>query len=122
MTGSTHNDPFKGISEGLLYTASNNAGGTLGGITTGMNLYFRVAVKPVSSIGQRQETCDFEGAPADIAVKGRHDPCVLPRTPPLIEGMTALVLADLALQQRSRVDRPLQTLTAPPPPSSSSAL
>ena len=64
---------------------------------------FRVAVKPVSTIGQAQETATFSGEKAELRARGRHDPCVLPRTPPLVEGMAALVLADAAMIQRSRV-------------------
>jgi len=103
MTGSQHNDRFVGSASGLR-TLSNHAGGTLGGITTGENLVFRVAFKPVSSLGQSQTTADYDGASVELAMKGRHDPCVLPRAPPLVEGMTALVLADLALMQRARQD------------------
>jgi len=103
MRGSDHNDPFCANSkEGKLATVTNHAGGTLGGITTGLPLVFRIAVKAVSSIGIPQETVGYDGEPHTLEVKGRHDPCVLPRVPPLVEGMTALVLADLALRQRSR--------------------
>lgn len=64
---------------------------------------FRVAVKPVSSIGQPQDTFSYDGEPAVLQMKGRHDPCILPRIPPIIESMAALVVADLALRQRARV-------------------
>ena len=60
-------------------------------------------MKPVSTIGQAQETATFSGEKAELRARGRHDPCVLPRTPPLVEGMAALVLADAAMIQRSRV-------------------
>eukprot|EP00948_MAST-09A_sp_MAST-9A-sp1_P001246 g1246.t1 len=86
-----------------LEVRSNNAGGTLGGITSGADLCFRVAVKPVSTIGQSQETAGFDGIMTKLAARGRHDPCVLPRTPPLIEGMTALCVADAAMLQLARV-------------------
>eukprot|EP00920_Eleutheroschizon_duboscqi_P011245 GHVT01026342.1.p1 GENE.GHVT01026342.1~~GHVT01026342.1.p1 ORF type:complete len:429 (+),score=43.84 GHVT01026342.1:294-1580(+) len=122
MLGSQHNDCFEKAAlvkqqagqQTILSTKTNHAGGTLGGITSGQNLVFRVAVKPVSSIGIEQETCDFEGNPTTLGVKGRHDPCVLPRVPPLMEGMTAIVLADLAMRQRARhgAKGPLPTLTA----------
>jgi chorismate synthase len=93
----------------LLRTLTNNAGGTLGGITNGADLIFRVAIKSVSTISRPQETAGYDGKKCILEAKGRHDPCVLPRAPPLIEAMTALVLADAALIQRSR-GMPLQTL------------
>jgi len=106
LRGSSHNDLFKkGASQDgkqLLATVTNNAGGTLGGITHGADVLFRVAVKAVSTIGQAQQTVTFDGSDATLEARGRHDPCVLPRTPPLVEGMTALVLADAALIQASR--------------------
>jgi chorismate synthase len=104
MRGSRHNDAFVGSSsKDLLSVSTNHAGGTLGGISSGANLEFRVAVKPVSTIGQAQTTATYAGEAAVLEAKGRHDPCVLPRCPPLIEAMAALVLADMALIQRSRV-------------------
>ena len=84
-------------------SAKNHAGGTLGGISSGADIYFRVAVKPVSTIGRAQTTATFDGKEVVLEAKGRHDPCVLPRTPPLVEGMAALVLADAALMQRTRL-------------------
>jgi chorismate synthase len=101
--GSAHNDAFipqsGGTKDGVkkLATKTNNAGGTLGGITNGGDLHFRVAVKPVSTIGQAQETATYGGAATVLEAKGRHDPCVLPRTPPLVEAMAALV-SDYATQ------------------------
>jgi chorismate synthase len=89
-------------SDPLLRTATNHAGGTLGGISNGAPLQFRVAIKPVSTIGRPQATAAYDGSPTILEAKGRHDPCVLPRAPPLVEAMTALVLADTALIQRSR--------------------
>jgi len=114
MRGSKHNDPFvsgaqlssadRAIgNETTLGTSSNYAGGTLGGITSGAPIYFKVAVKPVSTIGQAQQTATLEGDKVVLEAKGRHDPCVLPRTPPLVEGMAAIVLADAALIQRTRL-------------------
>ena len=105
MKGSQHNDPFvNGGGVGTtIRNSKNHAGGTLGGISSGSDVYFRVAVKPVSTIGQAQTTCTFEGKEVVLEAKGRHDPCVLPRTPPLVEGMAALVLADAALLQRTRL-------------------
>jgi chorismate synthase len=120
LRGSEHNDRFVGAGAGggggggsgsgsggapspvLLRTETNNAGGTLGGITNGADLYFRVPIKPVSTISQAQVTADYEGNETVLEAKGRHDPCVLPRAPPLVEAMAAIVLADAALIQRSR--------------------
>lgn len=106
MRGSAHNDAFEmGATEQgkqLLATKSNNAGGTLGGISHGADLVFRVPIKPVSTIGKAQATATFDGTATTLEARGRHDPCVLPRTPPLVEGMTALVLIDAALIQQSR--------------------
>merc|ERR1712146_419652 len=105
LRGSQHNDAFVKHKDGtpLLGLKTINAGGTLGGISSGADIVFRVAVKPVSTIGQAQETATFSGEKAELRARGRHDPCVLPRTPPLVEGMAALVLADAAMIQRSRV-------------------
>ena len=112
LRGSQHNDPFiatTGKSDNsdkgephLLQTATNNAGGTLGGITSGQDIVFRVAIKPVSTIGRAQETSTFDGNAVTLEAKGRHDPFVLPRAVPIVEAMAALVLADLALIQLSR--------------------
>jgi len=101
MRGSAHNDPFISAN-GHLATKTNNAGGVLGGISSGMPVLFRVAFKPVATIGRPQETVDFSGQPVVLEAKGRHDPCVLPRAVPIVESMAALVLADLALQQRAQ--------------------
>lgn len=94
----------------LLGTLSNNSAGMLGGISTGEDIIFRVAIKPVSSIAQPQQTAKYDGHPSTLTVKGRHDPCVLPRAPPLVEAMTALVIGDLALRQRSRSAGELATV------------
>mmetsp|Transcript_13891 Transcript_13891/g.37814 ORF Transcript_13891/g.37814 Transcript_13891/m.37814 type:complete len:504 (+) Transcript_13891:108-1619(+) len=108
MRGSQHNDRFvknTSSSEGAtaIKTATNYAGGTLGGISSGADLFFHVAIKPVSTIGQAQQTSTFDGEECVLEAKGRHDPCVLPRAPPLVEGMAALVLIDAALMQRTRL-------------------
>lgn len=110
MLGSAHNDLFVAGGNGLLKSKTNHAGGTLGGISSGEPLVFRVAIKPASSISQNQETCTFGGEPHTLSVKGRHDPCVLPRAPPLLEGMAAITLADACMRQRARAGAPLQTL------------
>ena len=101
LRGSQHNDPF--VQKGArLGTVTNNAGGTLGGISSGEPLLFRVAFKPVATIGQSQQTVDFSGKPVTLEAKGRHDPCVVPRAVPIVESMAALVLLDLALRQKTR--------------------
>ncbi|WP_310601019.1 chorismate synthase [Desulfobulbus sp.] len=101
MRGSRHNDPFV-RKEGGLGTSTNFSGGVQGGISNGEPIVFRVAFKPVATIGQDQETVDFNGEPVTLAAKGRHDPCVVPRAVPIVEAMAALVLVDMALRQRGR--------------------
>ena len=115
--GSEHNDPFLPTVTGgnggggggggageptLLRTSTNHAGGTLGGVSNGADIVFRVAIKPVSTIAQAQRTATYDGVSAILEAKGRHDPCVLPRAPPLVEAMAALVLIDAALMQKAR--------------------
>ena len=99
--GSAHNDPYaqKG---GRLGTLTNRSGGVQGGISNGEPVYFRVAFKPPATIGQEQQTVDYQGNNVILAAKGRHDPCVVPRAVPIVETMAALVLADLALIQKMR--------------------
>jgi chorismate synthase len=83
-----------------MRTRTNNAGGILGGISNGMPIVARIGFKPVSSIPRSQETVDIaKMEAANIEVKGRHDPCVLPRAVPIVESMLALVLADHAIIQ-----------------------
>ncbi|NGX83952.1 chorismate synthase [Aequorivita sp. KMM 9714] len=93
MKGSEHNDLFN--SDGS--TKSNLSGGIQGGISNGMDIYFRVAFKPVASIMQKQETIDSQGKKVIAEGKGRHDPCVVPRAVPIVEAMAALVIADFWL-------------------------
>ncbi|MDR2072163.1 MAG: chorismate synthase [Spirochaetaceae bacterium] len=80
---------------------TNNAGGTLGGISTGMDVEFQAAFKPVASISRIQRTVDRYGAEQELSVPGRHDVCIVPRVVPVVEAMAALVLADLALRHRA---------------------
>jgi chorismate synthase len=101
MLGSRHNDPFT-AKGGRLGTVTNRSGGVQGGITNGEPIVFRVAFKPPATIGQSQDTVDFDGAPVTLEARGRHDPCVVPRAVPIVESMAALVLADLALIQNMR--------------------
>ena len=98
MQGSEHNDVF--IEKGK--TETNLSGGIQGGISNGMDIYFRVAFKPVATMMQNQQTIDSDGNITDIHGKGRHDPCVVPRAIPIVEALTALVLADFYLLDRTR--------------------
>lgn len=102
MRGSQHNDPFV-QKEGRLGTKTNYSGGVQGGISNGEPVIFRIAIKPVATIGQAQETVALDGHAVTLEAKGRHDPCVLPRAIPIVESMTALVLADAALRQEYRI-------------------
>lgn len=103
MKGSEHNDAFDIDEQGRVTTVTNFAGGTLGGISTGLPLTFRVAFKPTSSIKKPQKTVSTKGEKkAFLLPEGsRHDPCVAIRAVPIIEAMTALVLADALLMNRS---------------------
>jgi chorismate synthase len=83
-----------------LRYAANNAGGVLGGISTGMSLEFKTAFKPVPSISKKQKTVDRKGKILELIIRGRHDVCIVPRAVPVVEAMTALVLADLLLLNR----------------------
>lgn len=105
LRGSQHNDPFV-EKNGRLGTATNRSGGVQGGISNGEPVIFRVAFKPVATIGTAQETVDFEGRPVTLEAKGRHDPCVVPRAVPIVEAMAALVATDLLLRQRMRTEAP----------------
>jgi chorismate synthase len=98
--GSAANDPFT-IEDGRIRSRTNNAGGTLGGISTGEDVVARVAFKPTSSIAREQDTVDVHGEAQKLLVEGRHDPCVVPRAVPVVEAMLALVLVDLLLVNRS---------------------
>jgi len=82
-------------------TLTNHSGGIQGGISNGMDIYFRVAFKPVATIMRDQETLNAEGETVTIKGKGRHDPCVVPRAVVIVEAMTALVLADHALRMKA---------------------
>jgi chorismate synthase len=97
LSGSQNNDA---LIPGVSF-ASNRAGGVLGGISNGMALEFRVAFKPVPSISKTQKTVARDGTSRDLTITGRHDVCVCPRAVSVVEAMTALVLADLMLQNRS---------------------
>ena len=95
MRGSDHNDPFV-VEGGRVRTATNHAGGILGGISSGMPLTFRVVVKPTASISKPQRSVDLETLEAkEIVVTGRHDPCIVPRAVPVVENAAAMAVLDL---------------------------
>ncbi|MDG7001645.1 MAG: chorismate synthase [Nitrososphaerota archaeon] len=97
--GSENNDAYIKMENGRVITKTNNSGGILGGISTGMPLVFRVAFKPASSIASSQDTLDLSTMKeTKLIVPGRHDPTVVPRGVPVVESMTACVLADLAIK------------------------
>jgi len=97
MRGSEHNDPFI-VDGGRVATATNHAGGILGGITSGMPVTFRVVVKPTASIPKPQRSVDLETmTPTEIVVTGRHDPCIVPRAVPVVENAAAMAVLDLML-------------------------
>jgi len=98
MKGSEHNDIFN--ADGT--TTTNLSGGIQGGISNGMDIYFRVAFKPVATIMQAQQTIDNEGNIVEMHGKGRHDPCVVPRAVPIVEALAAMVLTDFMLLDSSR--------------------
>ena len=95
MRGSQSNDSFRYV-DGKVVTETNNCGGILGGITNGMPIIFRAAVKPTPSIAQKQKTVDLQKKEnAELEVHGRHDPCIVPRAVPVIEAVTAIAIANL---------------------------
>jgi chorismate synthase len=98
MKGSEHNDPFVWV-DGRVRTRTNNAGGILGGLSTGMPVVFRVAVKPTSSIARPQKTVNLvHRTTATLRVTGRHDPCIVPRAVVVLEAVAAIAFADLGLR------------------------
>lgn len=98
MTGKEHNDLFNED----FTTKTNLSGGIQGGISNGMDIYFRVAFKPVATLLRPQETFDREGNAVTLEGKGEHDPCVVPRAVPIVESLAAFVLADLFLINKTR--------------------
>lgn len=97
MTGSDANDSFR-MEDGKVVTATNNNGGINGGITNGMPIIFRLAIKPTPSIYKKQETVDFvKGENADIEIEGRHDPCIAHRARVVVDALTAVVVADMLI-------------------------
>lgn len=99
--GSEQNDVFDTDDEGRVVTLTNHSGGIQGGISNGNDIYFRVAFKPVATILQSQRTIDINGQRTEVTVRGRHDPCVLPRAVPVVEAMAAMVILDCCLLDRT---------------------
>ncbi len=98
MRGSENNDPFR-IQKGKIVTLTNNAGGILGGISNGMPVVVRVAVKPTPSISRKQETVNMNTTEnAELSVKGRHDTCIVPRAVVVVEAMMAVTICDFAMR------------------------
>ncbi|MFT4176232.1 MAG: chorismate synthase [Luteolibacter sp.] len=100
LTGREHNDAFRMV-DGKVRTTTNRSGGIQGGISNGENIVFRVAFKPTATIMTSQETVTNTGENTELAGKGRHDACVLPRAVPIVEAMATLVLTDHLLRQRA---------------------
>ena len=100
MRGSEHNDVFENL-DGKIITRTNYSGGVQGGISNGETIYFKIAFKPVATILSDQSTINESKENIKIKVQGRHDPCVLPRAVPIVESMTAIVLVDHILRNRT---------------------
>lgn len=98
LKGSEHNDAFN--QDGS--TKTNHSGGIQGGISNGMDIYFRVAFKPVATLIQKQQTLNTAGEMVEMKGRGRHDPCVIPRAVPIVEAMAAMVLTDFVLLSKTR--------------------
>lgn len=101
LTGLEHNDAFRARG-GKVHTTTNRSGGIQGGISNGETIFFRAAFKPVATVMREQDTVTEKLENTTLKGRGRHDPCVLPRAVPMVEAMTALVLADHALRQQAQ--------------------
>lgn len=99
MKGSEYNDVFI-LEDEEIKTESNRSGGIQGGISNGMDIYFRVAFKPISSIQQKQKSINTKHQPVEITIEGRHDVCAVPRAVPIVEAYAQIILADAFLQQK----------------------
>lgn len=99
LRGSDYNDPYC-MADSQVRSRTNNAGGILGGISTGEDIVLRAAIRPPASIAKRQQTVTVAGEDTDIEVHGRHDPCIVPRAVPVLEAMVALTLCDALLVQQ----------------------
>ena len=103
MTGSRNNDAFT-VENGRIVTKTNNCGGILGGITNGMPLVFRAAIKPTPSIAKEQDSVDMDTLePVKLSVAGRHDPCIVPRAVPCIEAAAAVAIYDMLLGRKKEI-------------------
>ena len=103
MRGSEANDPIR-LQNGRITMASNNAGGILGGISTGAPVMWRMAVKPTPSIGREQQTVDMDAMEnAELSIHGRHDPCIVPRAVPVAEAAAALAIWDALLEDAAQL-------------------
>ncbi len=102
LRGSQHNDEFYQDHKQQVRTRTNHAGGTLGGISNGEVVYFRLAIKPVSTIAKQQKTLNQKGEAVMLSATGRHDPCVLPRAIPIVDAMAALVIMDHYLRHKAQ--------------------
>lgn len=99
--GSQQNDVFCCDEEGRVQTCTNHSGGIQGGLSNGQDIVFRVAFKPVATLLREQDTIDIHHQPAKVTVRGRHDPCVLPRAVPIVEAMAAMVILDEYLKNKA---------------------
>ncbi|MEI6862187.1 MAG: chorismate synthase [Verrucomicrobiota bacterium] len=104
LKGSEHNDAFAPRPRGGVRTLTNRSGGVQGGISNGEEIFFNVAFKPTATILRPQQTVDIHGTATELAARGRHDPCVLPRAVVIVEAMAALVLADHWLRQSAQTE------------------
>lgn len=104
MLGSEHNDEFYIDSDAAVRTRTNRSGGIQGGISNGEHIVLRAAFKPVATIAAKQKTVSRDGQEIELAARGRHDPCVVPRAVPMVEAMVALVLADALLQHYAQCE------------------
>lgn len=102
LKGSEHNDEFYLDKDNKIRTKTNNAGGVLGGISSGETIYFRIAFKPVSTIKKQQKTVTKKAEETTIEATGQHDPCVLPRAVPIVDAMAALVIMDHYLRHKAQ--------------------
>ncbi|MCL2416883.1 MAG: chorismate synthase [Bacteroidales bacterium] len=108
MKGSEHNDAY--IFDNEVKPATNHSGGILGGISTGLDIVFRVAFKPIASISKPQQTVDKKGNSVELANRGRHDVCCVPRALPVVEAMTALVLLHFFVPKKTKQKKALRKL------------
>ncbi|XP_059628304.1 chorismate synthase 2, chloroplastic [Cornus florida] len=116
MTGSEHNDEFYIDENGQIRTRTNRSGGIQGGISNGEIINMRIAFKPTSTIGKKQNTVTRDKQETELIARGRHDPCVVPRAVPMVEAMVALVLVDQLLAQYAQCHLPLTNPEFKEPP------